>query len=134
MPNVSSITDELPGDAKGHKIQSAAYLAFEDDAATPLISGAATNTATSAAALHLTVPANAMTVIFRATTTVGTPDHVLYGDNADLDGSASGKGAMKGDVASDIKMECIGETDIYIKPDAGTVKVHFMFAMAGKKP
>lgn len=132
MPNVASVADELPGDAKGNKIQSAAFLQFQDAADTPLISGAAGVTATTTA-LHLTVPDNAMVLVFRAVTTVGTPTHILYGDNSDLDGSASGKGAMRGDLDTDIKVECIGETDIYVKTDTGTVKVWFMFAMAGKK-
>ena len=133
MPDVSSITDELPGDAKGNKIQSASHLQFEDGAATPLVSGSASHTCSSTAALHITVPENAMVCTLRVVTASGSPTLVKYGDNSDLDGSATGKGFMPGDLNCDIKYECIGETDIYVKVDAGTATVYFAFAMGGVK-
>jgi hypothetical protein len=133
MPNTSTIPDELPGDAKGNKIQSASHLQFEDGAATPLVSGSAANTCSPSSAFHLTVPANAMVCNFRVVLATGAPTLVLYGDNENLDGSASGKGFMLGDLSCDIKYECIGESDIYIKVDGGTATIYFSFAMAGTK-
>jgi hypothetical protein len=112
----------LPRDANGRPIQAASHLVFQDATATPVVSPKTGVTT----AQGFTVPANALTFIFKGTTAI------RYGDNATLDGSGSGKGYKTASASTEVCYPCAGlaGTLIYVSATAAS-DIDFAFELLG---
>jgi hypothetical protein len=98
--------------------QAPSKCVFQDAATAPVVSPVA-NVGTTPQAFA--VPAGAATFIFQAS------GLARYGDNAMLDGSATGKGYKYVPANCDCRVSCSGMTTIYVRADSGAVNIDFMF-------
>ena len=118
--STNKVAGALPVDASGiYPIQYPAKIAVQDGAATPIVSPKTGITT----AQVFTPPAGAIAMIFRASAAC------RYGDNAYLDGTASGKGYKSADALTDTSVPCANQAPIYIAAETGTIAVDFLFEM-----
>ena len=115
-------TGKLPKDQNNHIIQVAAKLQFEDGAVSPVISP---KTGVPVTPQAFTVPQGATVMILRPSA------DARVGNNATLDGSATGKGYKKASGGADFVYPVAGVTAVYVRAEAGTVDVDFCFEMLG---
>lgn len=111
-----SIPGIMPWDANKSPMNVARRILCEDATGTPIISP---KTAVPVTPLLFTRPSNAVAFVFRASATA------YYGENATLDGSATGKGYHTASANVDCVVPCAGMTGVYVRAASGTVTVDF---------
>jgi hypothetical protein len=107
----------MPRDEFNDPMPIASTIVLQDAAGTPIVSP---KTTVGVAAQIFTVPAKAIAMVYSAT------GATRFGLTATLDGAA-GQGYKKGLASTDITVPCRDAAAIYIRAEAGTVDIDFLF-------
>lgn len=115
---MATLSGTLAVDADFRIIQIAGDFLCEDGAASPVISP---KTSIGTTPQKLTVPDNALICVLKGSAAI------RYGENATLDGSATGKGYRTAAANTEVEVPVTKMSQLYVSAATGTVTVDFHF-------